>query len=89
MGRRKPQGRHAKAFKIIQLVLDALEIAHAVPVAVGEGVNQQLISDIGKFVSGLEDYPVREEGKTLPVLFLFPLSGILMQERAINSAARV
>jgi len=54
MGRRKPQGRHAKALKIIQLVLDALEIAHAVTVAVGEGVNQQLISDIGKFVSGLD-----------------------------------
>ncbi len=39
----EPQGRHAQGVQVVQLVLDAFEVAHAVAVAVSEGIDQQLI----------------------------------------------
>ena len=44
MRRRQPKRSHSKAVKIVELVLDTLEIAHTVSVAVSEGVDEQLVS---------------------------------------------
>ena len=43
MGRAQPQSRGAQAIQVVQLVLDALEVADTVAVAVGEGIDQQLV----------------------------------------------
>ena len=44
MCRRQPECRHSEGVQIVQLVLDALEIADAVAVAVSEAVDKQLVS---------------------------------------------
>ena len=50
MHRRQPQGGGAQAFQVIQFVLDALEIADAVAVAVREGIDQQLVGHRAAFL---------------------------------------
>ena len=45
----QPQGRHAQFIQIVQVLGNALDVAPAVSVAVGEGVHQQLVGRIGAF----------------------------------------
>ena len=43
MRRAQPEGRRTEVLEIVQFLLDALEIADAVTIAVTEGIDQQLI----------------------------------------------
>ena len=54
LDRREPEGAHAQALEVIQMLGDALEIAPAVPVGVGEAVDVDLVGDIGKAFSPLD-----------------------------------
>ena len=47
MRRGQPEGGRAHPVQVVQLVLDALEVADAIAVAVGEGVNQELVGRRG------------------------------------------
>ena len=47
MGRRQPQGRHAQTVQVVQLVLNALEVSHAVSVRVGKAVDEHLVGGRG------------------------------------------
>ena len=43
MGRGQPEGRHAQGVQVVEPLLYALEVPDAVPVAVGEGIDQELV----------------------------------------------
>ena len=51
MRRAQPEGCCTEVFEIIQFLLDALEIADAVTIAVAEGIDQQLIGHAAALLS--------------------------------------
>ena len=66
--RRQPQRRRAHLVQVVQLVLDALEVAHAVAVAVGEGIDEQLVGR-GRALVAIEAVGVRHDrDDVLPLL---------------------
>ena len=52
--RRQPQGAHAQALEIVQVLGHAFEVAPAVAVGIGEAVHVDLVGDVGEVLTLLD-----------------------------------